>query len=75
MNENKPPLSLVKKSNFPTCPKQLKMSFVTIFDKKLVINNSFSHLRQVEKWGFSSNIYIKYQIKFLTTKSLHQSKN
>jgi hypothetical protein len=28
---------------------------VTIFDQKIVTKDTFSHLRQVEKWGFSTN--------------------
>jgi hypothetical protein len=29
------------------------MSFTTIFDKKIVTKDTFSRLKQVEKWGFS----------------------
>jgi hypothetical protein len=46
------------------------MSFVTIFDKKIVTTNNFSHLRQVEKWGFSSSNYIKYQINKISNNKI-----
>jgi hypothetical protein len=35
------------------------MSFATIFDQKLVTKDTFSRLKQVEKWGFSFSMITK----------------
>jgi hypothetical protein len=36
------------------------------FWSKTVTKNTFSHLRQVKKWGFSTSEYIVTNIYFLT---------
>ncbi len=42
------------------------MSFATIFD--IVAKDTFSHLKQVEKWGFSTSVICRYRApKFVLT--------
>jgi len=51
-------MSLEEKPHFSTCLRRLKVSFVTIFYLKIVTKDTFSHLRQVEKWGFTSSVLL-----------------
>ncbi len=45
--------ALEEKPHFSTCLRRLKVSFVII--QKIVAKDIFSHLKQVEKWHFSTS--------------------
>jgi len=55
-------VTLEEKPHFLTCLRRLKVSFMTIFDKKIVAKNTFSHLRQIKKWGFSTAVNMQVML-------------
>jgi hypothetical protein len=50
--QRKGDLTIVEKSHFVICVKQLKVLFEIILETKIILNDTYSCLKQVAKWCF-----------------------